>query len=139
MMHAFASRHFLNMLGYFVGASALILLFDSSISAAGFLSGAAAAVIIGFVGLVVGLGVTIVLRSVFGLMQTGRFIQYLCFFLGTTLGVSLASFAVSSLVVPSVWAAGLLIFAIAFGAATWTGEVPVKGRTWLPRRMPNRG
>jgi len=139
MMHVFASRHFRNMLGYFVGAAALTMLLGFSVSAAGLLSGIGAAAIIGVVGLVFGLGSTIVLRSVFGLMQTGRFIQYLCFFLGTTLGVSLASFAFSSLVVSSVWLAGLVIFGIAFGAATLTGEVPLKGRTWLPRRMPNRG
>ncbi len=139
MMHVFASRHFLNMLGYFIGAAALSMLLGLGVSAGGLLSGIAAAAIIGGVGLVVGLGATIVLRSVFSLMQTGRFIQYASFFLGTWLGVSLASLAISSLVVSSGWLAGLLIFAIAFGAATLTGEVPTKGRTWLPRRMPNRG
>lgn len=137
-MHAFKSRHFLNMIGYFVAAAAAILLLGFNVTAGSFLAGLGSAVIIGATGLIVGLGVTIALRAVFGLMQTGRIIQYLCFWAGTWLGLSIASFLIPALVVGSAVGASLAIFALAFGAATLTGEVPWKGRTWLPMRMPKR-
>lgn len=137
-LHVFTSRHFYNMIGYFVGAAALTLLLGFGVEAAGLMSGAGAALIIGIVGLVFGLGATIALRALFGLMQTGRILQYVSFFLGSWLGVALAALLISTLVVTHAWLAGLVVFAVAFGAATATGEVPIKGRTWLPMRMPKR-
>lgn len=138
MGHAFKSRHFLNMNGYFIAAAALTLLIGFGMSAGSLLSGLLSAVVIGVTGLTVGLGATILIRQVFGLMQTGRFIQYLSFFLGTWLGVGLASLLFSGLVITSAAGAALTTFAFAFGAATLVGEVPWKGRTWLPMRMPKR-
>jgi len=138
LLQVFSSSHFYKMIGYFSGASALALLLGVFISAGGFLPGLVSAVIIGAVALVFGLGSTIALRAVLGLMQTGRIIQYLCFIAGTWLGIGAASLVVSSLVVTSGFWASLLIFAVAFGAATLVGEVPWKGRTWLPKQMPTR-
>jgi hypothetical protein len=136
--HVFRSRHFLNMIGYFVAAAAVTLFIGFGMSAGSLLSGLLSAVIVGVTGLTFGLGATIVIRQVFGLMQTGRFIQYLSFFLGTWLGVGLASLLISALVITSGAGAALTTFAFAFGAATLVGEVPWKGRTWLPIRMPKR-
>jgi hypothetical protein len=138
MGHAFKSRHFLMMNGYFIAAAAITLLLGFGVSAGGLLSGAIAAAVIGVTGMFFGLGATIALRAVFGLMQTGRVVQYLSFFLGSWLGVGLASLLTGSLVVSSGAGAALLTFALAFGAATLVGEVPWKGRTWLPVRMPKR-
>jgi hypothetical protein len=87
----FTSKHFFKMLGYFTVAAALTLLLGFSMSAGSLLAGLISAVIIGGVGMVFGLGSTIVLRSRFSLMQTGRFIQYACFLLGTWFGVKLAA------------------------------------------------
>lgn len=136
--HVFASRHFLKMIGYFVVAALVTVFVGLGVTAGSILSGVLAAGLIGIVGLVLGLASTILLRGVFGLMQTGRIIQYLCFFFGTWTGVCLASLLFSAFAVTSSALVALIVFAIAFGAATLTGEVPTKGRTWLPMRMPKK-
>ncbi|MBX3151940.1 hypothetical protein KF728_17415 [Candidatus Obscuribacterales bacterium] len=138
MGHAFKSRHFLMMNGYFIAAAAITLLLGVGVSAGSLLTGIMAAAIIGVTGMFFGLGVTIALRAVLGLMQTGRVVQYLCFILGSWLGVGLASLLIGSLSVTSGFGAALATFSLAFGAATLVGEVPWKGRTWLPVRMPKR-
>ncbi len=138
LFHVFTSRHFLKMIGYFVVAALVTVFVGLGVTAGTILSGILSAGLIGFVGLALGLASTIVLRGMFGLMQTGRIIQYLCFFFGTWAGVCLASLLFSSLAVTSSPLVALIVFAIAFGAATLTGEVQTKGRTWLPMRMPKK-
>ncbi len=144
------SRHFYNVLGYFVVASAIVIglgvvasettLFAApAIKVGGFLSAAIAAGIIGATALLFGFGSTIGLRSIFRQVtgehiQTGRIIQYTCFYIGTCLGLSLAAL-LTAFAAAYFWLTALLIFAIAFGGATLTGEIPTRGRTWLPSRM----
>ena len=136
LKHVFASRHFLNMLGYFIGAAAVLLISGITMTAGTLLTGVLAAGIVGSVGLIFWLFSTISLRSMFGLMQTGRVVQYVSFFLGTWLGVCLATLLLPALVVSHSWLAAMVVYGLAFGSATLTGEVPTKGRTWLPVRMP---
>lgn len=138
MRHAFASRHFLKMMGYFVVAALITMFVGIGVTAGTILSGVLSAALIGFLGLFLGLVSTILIRGVFGLMQTGRVIQYLCFFFGAWSGVCLSSLLFSSLVVTTGPLTALVVVAIGFGAATLTGDVPTKGRTWLPMRMPKK-
>lgn len=132
--HFNAGQHFFNMLIFFVAAAFLTLSFSGSISnVVGLLGGG---LVIGAVGMVLGLGLTIVFRSAFTLVQTGRFLQYACFWVGTWTGIKLAASLFSSVVIGSPVLISFIIFAIAFGIATLSGEVPTKGRTWLPKRRP---
>lgn len=132
--HFNAGQHFFNMLIFFVGASFLTLSFSGAINSV--LSLLGGGIVIGAVGMVLGLGLTIVFRSAFKLVQTGRFLQYACFWAGTWAGIKLAALIFSGLAVGSPLVVSLVIFALAFGGATWAGEVPTKGRTWLPKRRP---
>lgn len=134
----FTSSHFFKMLGYFMVAAALMLLVGYTMSAGSLLTGLISAVVIGGVGMSFGLAATILLRQWFSLMQTGRWIQYACFLVGTWLGVGLTSWLVDSFATGSSFFAALSVFVLAFGVATLTGEVPTKGRTWMPVRMPKR-
>ena len=87
-----------------------------------------------------GVGLTIGMRAMFGLMQVGRLLQYTAFWLSAALSLKIIGIIggllfAASLTVNSALLAGFTVFAMAFAAATITGEVPTKGRTWLPMKM----
>jgi Na+/melibiose symporter-like transporter len=87
--------------------------------------------------IVLAITATMQLRQRLSLMQTGRFIQWGAFYLSALLALWLFSLA-GAITLSNGWLAALVLFAISFGAATAFGEVPWRGRTWLPMRMPGK-
>jgi tetratricopeptide (TPR) repeat protein len=139
--HAAPIAHMLRMFGYFLGSTALIgILFQSTLSIPS-VTTVVSLLVTASLSLVIGLVLTIVIRRLANLTQTGRILQYASFWLGSFCAVLLAS----TLFPGAVWhyspaLESLLIFAFAFGPATYFTEVPWKGRTWLPvaKKRKNR-
>ncbi len=136
-------QHLWKMFFYFFAAAAVTCVFGLGVTAGGLLPTALAVTLVSAGALVGGVGSTIALRSLFGLMQVGRLMQYTAFWLSAALSLKLIGIiggliftaSATSLTVNSALLAGFAVFAIAFSAATITGEVPTKGRTWLPVKM----
>lgn len=135
-------QHLHKMFFYFLAAAAVTFVFGLGVTVDGGLASWLGAVVAGALvsagALAGGVGLTIAMRSAFKLMQVGRFLQYAVFWLAAGLSLKLVGLVFTSLAVHSALLAGFAIFAIAFAAATITGEVPTKGRTWLPVKMPVR-
>jgi hypothetical protein len=128
-------NHLRNMLGYFLAASLIVVFCGPGTSTTGSIFGATlAAAITAVIGLIGGIFVTMIFRSAFKLVQTGRVLQYLGFWLASSLGLLAAAALSGSVAVSSPVLAGFAVFAIGFGSATAFGEVPWRGRTWLPLR-----
>lgn len=127
-------RHLAGMFGYFlVGSIVSTLVFAGSGSAlSGFLvvllAGSALSALTALIG---GIFATMVMRWLFKLSQTGRFLQYAGFWMAACGGFKLTLW-LDIATTGSVLLAGLLATAVAFTLATYFGEVPLKGRTWLP-------
>lgn len=140
MLQGFATQHTFNMICYLAVATLASLVLTGAFYQAKPLALLLASAFTGFVGLLGGLSSTVFLRAAFKLMQTGRIIQYACFFLFIWAGLALSALIVSAVFVGSAITGGawtaLLATAIGFAAATIMGEVPTRGRTWLPQRMP---
>lgn len=130
-------RHLAFMFGYFFVAALVTTFFGLGASAPSIGTALAASAVTGFVSLVGGIFVTMVLRSAFGLVQTGRVLQYAGFWLATLPALSLASWLTGA-TVGSAGLAALVVVVIAFTGATLAGEVPTKGRTWLPMRRKDK-
>lgn len=133
-------QHLWKMFFYFLAAAAVTTVFGLGVSAGDVLPTALAAVLVSAGALIGGVGLTIGMRALFGLMQVGRLLQYTAFWLSAALSLKIIGiigglFFAASLTVNSALLAGFTVFAIAFAAATITGEVPTKGRTWLPMKM----
>lgn len=132
------NNHLRNMYLYFLASTAAVLLLGigTSITGSWILAAVAAALVAGsaIVGGILG---TMRMRVFFGLMQTGRVLQYASFTLSTYVGLLLCGWLFgSTLSLGSPLLSAFAIFALAFGPATLVGEVQVRGRTWLPvRRM----
>jgi hypothetical protein len=134
-------RHLLNMFGLFTfGAAATVglhlgaLVTAGSASALPIMALVASALTAGAISLLGGVLVTATVRRVLNLVQTGRVIQYTGFTLASLLGLKLAAYFFASITLTAPLLAGFSLFAIAFGLATAFGEVPWRGRTWLPMR-----
>lgn len=140
--------HPLKVFLFFVFASAVTMTLGLGVSLGGSLAQAAfvavaSSAMVGLFALGGGMGITIYSRSLFGLMQTGRVIQWPAFILSTWAGLSAAAWVFNTLfgtalAVSSGLFASLAIFAMAFGWGYLRGEIPWKGRTWMPVKMPNR-
>ena len=133
-------QHLWKMFFYFLAAAAVTTVFGLGVSAGDVLPTALAAVLVSAGALIGGVGLTIGMRALFGLMQVGRLLQYTAFWLSAALSLKIVGIIggllfAASLTVNSALLAGFTVFAIAFAAATITGEVPTKGRTWLPMKM----
>jgi hypothetical protein len=133
-------QHLWKMFFYFLAAAAATTVFGLGVTAGDILPTALAAVLVSAGALIGGVGLTIGMRALFGLMQVGRLLQYTAFWLSAALSLKIIGIIggllfAASLTVNSALLAGFTIFAIAFAAATITGEVPTKGRTWLPMKM----
>ena len=128
-------RHLLNMYGLFVVAALATTLLHAGATITGgasLVSVACSALTAGAIGLLAGIVVTAVTRRVLRLTQTGRVIQYTGFWLASWLGLKAAAYFFSAITLSAPAFAGFVLFALAFGAATALGEVPTRGRTWLP-------
>lgn len=133
-------QHLWKMFFYFLAAAAVTTVFGLGVTAGDVLPTALAAVLVSSGALIGGVGLTIGMRALFGLMQVGRLLQYTAFWLSAALSLKIIGIIggllfAASLTVNSALLAGFTVFAIAFTAATITGEVPTKGRTWLPMKM----
>lgn len=72
-------------------------------------------------------------RALFNLQQTGRVFQYVSFWLTSLAGLALSTWLFpQALEVHSFALASAAITYLGFATAIFFGEVPVKGRTWLP-------
>lgn len=97
---------------------------------------AAPAFVTAIISLVGGVFITQQSRALFNLAQTGRVFQYLSFWLTSLLGLSVSSWLFpQSLEVHSFALASAAIVYLGFATAIFFGQVPIKGRTWLPVRM----
>jgi hypothetical protein len=138
--HAAPLAHMLRMFGYFLYSSALIgILLQKSPSVPG-ISTVASLLVTASLSLVLGLLVTIVIRWLATLTQTGRVLQYASFWLGSYSAVLIATAVFPG----AIWhyppsPESLLIVVLAFGGATYLKEVPWKGRTWLPVAKKQKG
>lgn len=136
-------QHLWKMFFYFLAAAAVTTVFGLGVTAGDVLPTALAAVLVSAGALTGGVGLTIGMRALFGLMQVGRLLQYTAFWLAAALSLKITGImggivftaGAASLTVNSALLAGFAVFAMAFAAATITGEVPTKGRTWLPMKM----
>ncbi len=138
--HGNPLSHFAKMLSFFTFSAAVVLLLGLGATVSGSLpaillavAGVALATLLG------GIFSTMILRTAFRLVQTGRILQYVSFSAVASAVLLLfawclpATFAVTNPIL-----AGLLIFTLAFAPATLTGTVPFKGRRWWPvRRKQN--
>jgi hypothetical protein len=126
--------HLRNMFLYFLAATLLVFTTGVGLTlGSSWLLIALAAAVIPAITLGVGIGSTMQLRGLLSLMQTGRLIQWAAFFIGALLSLHIASL-IGAVTLTSHWLSALVLFATAFGAATVFGEVPWRGRTWLPVR-----
>jgi len=134
-------KHLLNMYGLFaVAATATVMLhLGAAVSGglavpeeASLLALCATFLTCAAISLVGGIVVTATLRRAFNLVQTGRLVQYSGFWLASWLGLKLSAYFFAAITLTAPITAGFLCFAIAFGLATALGEVPWRGRTWLP-------
>ena len=133
-------QHLWKMFFYFLAAAAVTCVFGLGVSAGDLLPTALAAILVSAGALIGGVGLTIGMRALFGLMQVGRLLQYTAFWLSAAASLKIVGIIgglifAASLSINSALLAGFTVFAIAFAAATITGEVPTKGRTWLPMKM----
>lgn len=137
--HGNPLTHFAKMFGFFAIGTAAVLFLGLGASVSGSLpielltaAGVALATLLG------GIFSTMILRTVFGLVQTGRMLQYASFAFAGTASILLFAWCFpATITVSSSLLAGLLVFAFAFGPATLAGTVPFKGRSWLPVRKQN--
>jgi hypothetical protein len=138
--HAAPIAHMLRMLGYFLGSTTVMgILLQSALSVPR-LSTVASLLVTAFLSLVLGLALTIVIRRLANLTQTGRYLQYASFWLGSYCAVLLATVLFPGVIWHHSHALeSLFIFALAFGPATYFKEVPWKGRTWLPIAKKRKG
>lgn len=136
--------HPLKVFIFFVVASLVTMFAGVGASLSGDLawqsmSGLVSALMVGAFALGGGMGITIFSRGAFGLMQTGRIIQWPAFIGSTWEGFTLAAWLFAgTLAVTSGLLASLFTFGLAFGWGYLRKEIPWKGRTWLPMKMPNR-
>jgi hypothetical protein len=130
--------HFVKVALYFF-ASALVTLgfgIGASLASGALFSGALVAALVSAAAVAGGVFLTVQARSLFTLMQTGRLIQYGSFWLSGLVALKIAALLFSSvLVVTNGAVASLVATAICFTAATLSGRIPWKGRTWLPVRL----
>ncbi len=130
---------------FFLFATAITALFGVGVAlptgdlAMSMLSLGVTSVVTALCALAGGMGVTISTRATFSLMQTGRLIQWPAFMLSAWAGLSISSFILgAALTVTSGFLASAMIFGLAFGWGYFRKEIPWKGRTWLPAKMPKR-
>lgn len=129
-------NHLRNMYLYFLAATFTVfaLGFGTSITGSWLLAGLAAAAIAG-VSVVGGIYSTMQMRQRLNLMQTGRLLQYASFIAFAFFAVHVVGFVfAAAITVSSAFFTAIALVALAFGAATLFGEVPTRGRTWLPMR-----
>lgn len=132
-------QHLLNMYVYFLVGAMIVTVGRLGVHATWWLGAVGAMAISPMVALVFGILVTMVIRRAFGLVQTGRLVQYAGFWLSSFAGLWLAAqFPALTLTITQPVLASLAFFAVSFGMATLFLQVPWRGRTWLPMRKKDK-
>jgi len=133
--------HLIKVILYFFGSALVALLFGlgAHFTAGSLLPGIVVAALVSVAAVAGGVFLTVQARAIFSLMQTGRFVQYGSFWLAGAVALKIAALLFSSvLVVTSASLASFVALVVCFTTATLTGQIPWKGRTWLPVRMKNK-
>ena len=129
--------HFIKDVLYFT-ASALVAIgfgLGASFAPGAFLPGLLVALAVALAAVFGGVLLTVTTRALFSLAQTGRVVQYASFWAAGAVSLKLAAVLFSSvLFVSSASLASLVALIVCFTSATLTGQIPWKGRTWLPLR-----
>lgn len=131
--HGNALTHLRNMFGYFTAATllALFLGIGASIAPGSLIAGIFFGVVTAGIALVGGIFATMFMRSLFGLAQTGQFLQYAGFWLSSWLALKFtAAVSDGALTLTAPFVTALVLVAVAFAGAIYNGEVPK--RSWLP-------
>lgn len=126
--------HLLKMYGYFLLGSLICMILGMGASLSTLSDIFAAAAITAALSLVGGIFVTASVRALFGLTQTGRLLQYAGFWLATLGALQLTDYFVPVYLLVGGTVAAFVIVLFSFAGAIIFGEVPVKGRGWLPVR-----
>lgn len=126
--------HLLKMYGYFLLGSLICMILGMGASLSTLSDIFAAAAITAALSLVGGIFVTASVRALFGLTQTGRLVQYAGFWLATLGALQLTDYFVPVYLLVGGTVAAFVIVLFSFAGAITFGEVPVKGRGWLPVR-----
>jgi hypothetical protein len=129
--------HFLKVIFYFFLSTLLTLTIGLGAHyTPGVLAwGAFGTMLVGLISVFGGLILTIGIRHFFKLSQTGRIIQYASFWSSGWLGLWLiAKWTTTGIVLTNAPLAAFVAFAVCFTAATLNGEIPWKGRSWLPKK-----
>jgi len=134
--HGNPFTHLRNMFGYFLAAALITVMAGLGVQVGGpVLTAALGAAVAASIALLGGIFATMIMRTAFKLAQTGRILQYGGFWLACWLGLeAAAALFADSLALTNALAASAVFFGIGFGAATIFGQVPWRGRTWLPIR-----
>lgn len=127
-------RHLLKMYGYFLLGSLICMIFGMGASLSTLSDIFAAAAITAALSLVGGIFITASVRALFGLTQTGRLVQYAGFWLASLGALHLTDYFVPVYLLVGGTVAAFVIVLFSFAGAMTFGEVPVKGRSWLPVR-----
>jgi len=137
-------RHLVNLYLFFLLGSFVTVFFHLGLTAgaapdvSSFLALSETSLCVAAAGLAGGIAVTAIVRRLFNLLQTGRIVQYAGFWLASLAGLKLANHCFGTITITAPLVASFLVFAIAFGLATVLGEVPWRGRKWLPVRAKSR-
>ena len=135
--HGNPFTHLRNMFGYFFAGAVLTIMIGLGVQVGSVLAALLASALAAAIALLGGIFVTMIFRTAFKLSQTGRILQYAGFWLACWLGLETAAAVFAdTLTLSNSFVAGLAFFAIGFGAATVFGQVPWRGRSWLPIRRP---
>jgi len=132
--HLSPRRHALMMVAIFMFMTMLATL-TGLIQSSSLLNTVAAIAVSGIASVFLGTLLTASTRAYFGLIQTGRVIQYLGFWLATSLSVGASGYLFTNgTTFASSLFGGLVIFSCSFATAYLLGEIPWRGRTWMPMR-----
>ncbi|CAN5539870.1 hypothetical protein BH11CYA1_BH11CYA1_15000 [soil metagenome] len=135
--HGNPFTHLRNMFGYFLVGALLTVLIGLGVQVGSVVTAVLGAALAAAIALLGGILVTMIFRTAFKLVQTGRILQYGGFWLACWLGLEAAAAVFSNtLALSNGFLASLAFFAIGFGAATVFGQVPWRGRSWMPIRRP---
>jgi len=126
--------HLLKMYGYFLLGSLICMILGMGASLSTLSDIFAAAAITAALSLVGGIFVTASVRALFGLTQTGRLVQYAGFWLATLGALQITDYFVPVYLLVGGTVAAFVTVLFSFAGAITFGEVPVKGRSWLPVR-----
>lgn len=131
--HGNALTHLRNMFGYFSAATLLVLILGigAHIAPGGLFAGIVFGFVAAGIALIGGIFATMFMRNVFGLVQTGQFLQYAGFWLSSWIALKFtAAVSDGAITLTAPFVTALVLVTVAFTGAIYHGEVPK--RSWMP-------